>query len=81
MQDFINAIALLPEKYKEALMNISPERCREIKEIRFRVGEAVTLNTKDHIFYISSSGRITTSYTDNVVMTDERALQEIVFML
>ena len=81
MQDFINAIALLPEKYKDALMNISPDKCREIKEIRFRVGEAVTINTREHIYYLSPSGRLMTSYTDNSFMTDEKDLQEIVFML
>ena len=81
MQDFINAIALLPEKYKDALMNIASDKCREIKEIRFRVGEAVTLNTREHIYYLSPSGRLMTSYTDNAFMTDEKDLQEIVFML
>lgn len=81
MQDFINAIALLPEKYKEALMNISPDKCREVKEIRFRTGEAVTVNTREHIYYISPSGRLTVSYTDNAITTDDKDLQEIVFML
>lgn len=81
MQDFINAIALLPEKYKEPLMNIPPEKCREIKEIRFRVGEAVTINTREHIYYILPSGRLSVSYTDNAMMTEDKDLQEIVFML
>ena len=81
MQDFINAIALLPERYKEALMNISPEKCREIKEIRFRTGEAVTVNTRDHIYYISHSGRLSVSYSDNAISTDSKDLQEIVFTL
>lgn len=81
MQDFINAIALLPERYKDALMNISPEKSREIKEIRFRTGEAITVNTSNHIYYLSSSGRLSVSYSDNALATDSKDLQEIVFTL
>ena len=81
MQDFINAIALLPERYKDALMNISPEKSREIKEIRFRTGEAITVNTRNHIYYLSSSGRLSVSYSDNALATDSKDLQEIVFTL
>lgn len=81
MQDFLNAISLLPPKYKDVLMNIPEDKCPEVKEIRFRVGEAVAINTQDHIYYITPSGRLTVSYTDSAIKTDDKDLQEIVFML
>lgn len=81
MQEFLNAISLLPEKYKGVLSALPPEQCSNIKEIRFRVGEAVTLNTSRNIYYLTESGRLSISYCDGVLKTDEKAMQEIVFML
>lgn len=81
MQEFLNAISLLPEKYKDVLKNLPSEQCMSVKEIRFRVGEAVTLNTSNHIYYLTESGRLCASYCDGVLKTDEKDLQEIVFML
>ena len=81
MQDFLNAISLLPEKYKNLLMLLPQEQRGSVKEIRFRVGEAVTLNTSRNIYYLTDSGRLSLSYCDGVLKTDERDMQEIVFML
>ncbi len=81
MQEFLNAVSLLPERYKNLLTLIPEEQCKRIREIRFRVGEAVTLNTTNHIYYLSDSGRMSVSYSDGVVRTDEKDMQEIVFML
>ena len=81
MQEFLNAISLLPEKYKNILKLLPEEQCGVIKEIRFRVGEAVTLNTSRNIYYLTDSGRLSLSYCDGVLRTDEKELQEIVFML
>ncbi len=81
MQEFLNAISLLPEKYKDILKALPPEQFSAVKEIRFRVGEAITLNTSNHIYYLTQSGRLCASYCDGVLKTDEKELQEIVFML
>lgn len=81
MQEFLNAISLLPEKYKAVLKQLPSEQCLSVKEIRFRVGEAVTLNTTNHIYYLTDSGRLSASYCDGVMKTDDKELQEIVFML
>lgn len=81
MREFLNAISLLPDKYKNILSHINENEAKEIKEIRFRSGGAVTLNTREHIYYITDSGLPTLRFCDNVLKTDEREMQEIVFML
>lgn len=81
MQEYLNAISLLPERYKKLLLDIPHDFCEKIKEIRFRVGEAVTLNTAERIYYPTESGRLSTSYSDGVVRVGEKDMQEIVFML
>lgn len=81
MREFLNAISLLPDKYRNILSGINEKEAKEIKEIRFRCGGAVTLNAREHIYYITDSGILTLTYCDNVLKTDERELQEIVFML
>lgn len=81
MQDYMNAISLLPPLYKEVLSMFPPEQCIKVKEIRFRVGEAIAVNTRDNIYYVTPSGRLTSSYSENVLKTDDKAIQEIVFML
>ncbi len=81
MKEFLNAISLLPDKYKNILSRIGESQAKEIKEIRFRNGNAVTLNGKERIYYLTDSGLLTATYCDNVLKTDDREMQEIVFML
>lgn len=81
MQDFLNAISLLPDKYKNILSNITPVQAKEIKEIRFRSGGAVSLYGNGRIYYLTQSGITTSTYCDNLLKTDEREMHEIVFML
>lgn len=81
MQDFLNAISLLPDKYKNILSKIESSQAKEIKEIRFRNGCAVSLYGNGRIYYVTTSGAVTVKYCDNLLRTDERELHEIVFML
>lgn len=80
MQDFLNAIALLPEILKDILSKIPEETGKTIKEIRFRNGEAMTLNG-ENIYYMTDGGLLTTAYLNNLIKTDDKAMQEIVFSL
>lgn len=80
VQEYINAISLLPEKYKDILSVIPEDIAKKLKEIRFRKGEAVTLNG-DIIYYLSSSGVVTSAYRDELIKTDEKDMQDIVFSL
>lgn len=80
MQDFLNAIALLPESLKDILSKIPEKIGKSIKEIRFRNGEAMTLNG-ENIYYITESGLLTTAYLNNLIKTDDKVMQEIVFSL
>ena len=80
MQSFSNAISLLPKVYKDVLSAVPKEIAEGLKEIRFRVGEPITLNGKN-IYYITSNGTITTSCLDNLITTDERDMYEVVFSL
>ncbi len=81
MKEFLNAIGLLPEFYKSILSRIPESIATEIKEIRFRNGGAVTLWGANGLTYITSSGKTTFTPFDNVLKTDEKQLQEIVFSL
>ena len=81
IKDFLNAISLLPENYKSILSNIPENLATEIKEIRFRNGEPITLNTKNEVYYITVNGMITVSFSEGLIKTDEKDLQEIVFSL
>ena len=81
IKDFLNAISLLPENYKSILSNIPENLATEIKEIRFRNGEPITLNTKNEVYYITENGMITVSFSESLIKTDEKGLQEIVFSL
>lgn len=81
IKDFLNAISLLPENYKSILSNIPENLATEIKEIRFRNGEPLTLNTKNEVYYITVNGMITVSFSEGLIKTDEKDLQEIVFSL
>lgn len=81
MKEYTVATALLPENYKIPLRKIPETIAANIKEIRFRAGEAVTLYSGRDIYYITQGGNITVSYSDNLLKTDERQLQEIVFYL
>lgn len=81
MKEFKNAVSLLPEYYKEKLLYLPENVLKSVREIRFRNGEALTLNTKEEVYFLSKSGNLTVSYSDNLVKTTERDLQEIVFHL
>ena len=81
MKDYLNAIALLPDKYKNILSRIPEIKAKEIKEIRFRNGSAVTLNGRNCFYYLTESGKLTTVYCDNLLKSDEKDLYEVVFML
>ena len=81
MKDYFNAISLLPEKFKTVLNGVSENVAVKVKEIRFRNGEPVTLNTQDEIYYIRKTGALTISFCSDLLITDEKALQEIVFCL
>lgn len=81
MKDYLNAISLLPDKYKDILKQIPEKTAATVKEIRFRNGEPVTLNLQKEIYYIRENGALTVSFCSDLLMTDEKALQEIVFYL
>lgn len=81
MKDYLNAISLLPDKYKTILSVISEDVVVKVKEIRFRNGEPVTLNTQNEIYYIRKNGILTVSFCSDLLMSDEKDLQEIVFYL
>ncbi len=81
MKDYLNAISLLPENYKNILSTVPENVAKETKEIRFRNGEPVTLNTKDEIYFVTGSGVLTVAFSDDLLKTDERDLHEIVFSL
>ncbi len=81
MKDYLNAISLLPDKYKSVLNAISENVAVNVKELRFRNGEPITLNTQNEIYYIRKNGALTVSFCSDLFMTDEKDLQEIVFWL
>lgn len=81
MKDYLNAISLLPEKYKVILNDLPEEVAIKVKEIRFRNGEPVTVNTQNEIYYIRKDGTLTVSFGLDLLETDEKDLQEIVFCL
>lgn len=81
MKDYLNAISLLPDKYKSVLTGISEDVAVKVKEIRFRNGEPVTFNTQNEFYYIRNSGSLTVSFCSDLLITDEKDLQEIVFHL
>ena len=80
MQSFLNAISLLPREYKDVFSKIPENIAKELKELRFRVGEPVTLNGKG-IYFITPNGTVTASCVDNLLKTDEIDMHEIVFSL
>ena len=80
MQDFLNAISLLPDSFREIFSKIPESIAKSTKEIRFRCGEAVTLNGNE-IYYITDGGLLTTVYLNNLIKVDEKQMQEIVFSL
>lgn len=81
MKDYLNAISLLPDKFKSVLNSIPENAAVIVKEIRFRNGEPITLNTQNDIYYIRKNGALTVSFCSDLISTDERDLQEIVFCL
>lgn len=81
MKDYLNAISLLPDKYKSVLESISEKIGVKVKEIRFRIGEPITLNTQNEIYYIRKNSDLTVAFSSDLIVTDEKDLQEIVFHL
>ncbi len=81
MREFLNAISLLPEFYKNILSLIPEPIATGIKEIRFRNGGAVALYGAAGVLYVTQSGKTTPTRYDNVLKTDDKQLQEIVFCL
>ena len=81
MKDFLNAIILLPDYLRNTLQGLPQNICTRVKEIRFRNGEPVALYTNNEIYYIKKSGAATVSFSDDLIKTNERDLQELVFHL
>ena len=81
MQDFLNAVSLLPKDVEAMLSSINNDFKAKVNEIRFRSNKPVTLNTKDGVFYCTKNGRITINYNDDLYFVDDRKMQEIVFSL
>ncbi len=81
MKEFLNAISLLPDLYKDLLIKIDKKIIPQIKEIRFRNGEAITVNTQSEKYYIHKTGELTVTYSDGVIKTNDKNLQDIVFCL
>ena len=81
MKEYLNSIMLLPEKYKSVLTVIPENIVVQVKEIRFRNGEPITLNTQNEIYYIRKNGSLTVSFCSDLIVTEEKDLQEIVFYL
>lgn len=81
MKEFLNAVSLLPREYSELFSGIDKKIVEQIREIRFRSGEAITLNTRNEKYFINKSGSLSVAYSEGVVKVDDKALQEIVFCL
>ncbi len=81
MQEYQNVVSLLPKSFNDILSQIPETLSGEVKEIRFRNGEAVTLNTSEHKYFITQSGRATVTYSEDLLKTDSKDMQEIVFLL
>jgi stage III sporulation protein AA len=81
MQDFLNAVSLLPKDVEALLSAINGDFKAKVNEIRFRSNKPVTLNTKEGVFYCTKNGRVTINYNDDLYFTDDRKMQEIVFSL
>lgn len=81
MKDYLNAISLLPDKYKSVLAMVSENVAIKVKEIRFRIGEPVTLNMQKEFYYIRKNGALTVSFCSDLLISDEKDLQEVVFYL
>ena len=81
LKDYLNAIYLLPDEFKKPLEQIPEKIAKTVKEIRFRNGEPITLNTKETIYYIRKNSSLTISFSSDLLCTSERDLQEIVFCL
>ena len=81
MKDYLNAISLLPDEIKSVLNSVPESIGIKVKEIRFRNGEPLTLNTQNEIYYIRNNGTLTVAFTSDLLCVNERDLQEIVFHL
>ena len=81
MKDYLNAISLLPDRYKSVLESISENIGVKVKEIRFRNGEPITLNTQNEIYYIRKNSALTVAFSSDLLCVNEKDLEEIVFHL
>ena len=81
IKDYLNAISLLPDKYKSILESISENIGAKVKEIRFRIGEPITLNTQNDIYYIRKNSALTVAFSSDLLCVNEKDLEEIVFHL
>ncbi len=81
MQEYLRSIALLSERYKTILSVIPGSIAKCVKEIRFRNSEPITLNTSTEKYYITENGRCTLEFSQSLIKTDDKDLQEIVFSL
>ncbi len=81
MKDYLNSISLLPDEFKHILEAVPENIGASVKEIRFRNAEPITINTKDDIYYIRPNGTPTVSFSSDLICTNEKNLQEIVFHL
>lgn len=81
MKEYLNAIGLLPDYYKNILSQIPESIATGVKEIRFRNGGVVTISGADDIYYLTTTGKPTLTCFDNALKTDDKQLQEIVFCL
>lgn len=81
MQDYLNAISLFPPELHKIFSGISPSVASRVNEIRFRLGNCVTLDTPDGAYFLTQSGRATLLYGDSLICSDSRMLQELVVYL
>ena len=68
MQDFLNAVSLLPKDVEALLSAINGDFKAKVNEIRFRSNKPVTLNTKEGVFYCTKNGRVTINYNDDSIL-------------
>ncbi len=81
MNDFRNAVLLLPDEIKDVLLCIPPEFGSKINEIRLRKNEPLVLNTVKESFFVTKDGKISFLKNTSVIMCDSELIQKTVFFL
>ena len=81
MQEYLNAISLLPEKYKVPLSLLNEKTAAIVKEIRFRVGEPVCIDAGERKYFTDTMGNESICLTDKLLYSDNKDMYEIVFSL